>query len=190
MTEPELSRELRVRLVARDEEALAEMFDVFFERVWAFLRRSVADDGLAEDLTQDVFLRIYQALPRYDPARALRPWIFTIATNRLRDHWRSGAHRLDRQSVDVDDGALHLPADDGLPADLLEREELAGLVGEAVERLPEGMRLVVQLRAFQDLSFEEIAEVLELQPTAARKRFSRALTMLREDLANHPEALA
>ena len=190
MTSTDLPADVRRRLVERDPEALGVMFDSFFDRVWSFLRRSVPDEGTAEDLTQDVFLRVYQALPRYDPDRALRPWIFTIASNRLRDHWRSAAHRSDARSLDVEEGEVDLPADDDLPADLLERQELSGLVAEAVERLPESMRVVVQLRAYEELPFEEIAEVMEIQPTAARKRFSRALAVLREELGRHPEVLA
>lgn len=190
MADPELDPELRQRLVTREPEALTVLFDMYFDRVWSYLRRSINDESLAEDLTQDVFLKIYQALPNYDPERAIRPWIFAIATNRLRDHWRSNAKYANDLSLDVEDSEIELPSDDGLPADLLERQELAGLIGQAVSALPEGTRMVVQLRSYQELSFEEIAEVMGIQVTAARKRFSRGVAALREELGNHPEALA
>src|SRR5262245_58612108 len=83
--------EMRVRLARREPAALALFFDTFFGRVYAYLRRLVGDEHLAEDLTQEVFLQAQRAFSTYDPARDPRPWLFTIATNKLRDHWRSRA---------------------------------------------------------------------------------------------------
>ena len=86
---PPFPVELRERLARREPAALAHFFDAYFERVYGYLRRLVPDEHQAEDLTQDVFLQVHRALSSYDPTRDPRPWLFTIATNKLRDHWRA-----------------------------------------------------------------------------------------------------
>ena len=103
---PELSPEELRRLPARDEAVLGRFFDVWFGRVYAFVRRMVADEHLAEDLTQEVFAHVHRALASYDPVRELRPWLFAIATNKVRDHWRSRRHRdaEEQAALEADEG--------------------------------------------------------------------------------------
>jgi RNA polymerase sigma-70 factor (ECF subfamily) len=181
---PELSPELLARLPERDADALAAFFDAYFPRVYGYLRRLVRDEHRAEDLTQDVFVHVYRAFPTYDPARPLRPWVFTIATNKLRDHWRSRAHKdlLREESVEAGDAENELSAGSERPDTPLAREELDRLSRDAVDALPEGLRVPVVLRVWEDLSFEAIGEILERNEVAVRKRYSRALEVLRASL--------
>ncbi len=181
---PELARSVLERLPARDPAALELFFDAYFDRVFGFVRRLVDSESLAEDLTQDIFLQLYQGFPKYDPARELRPWVFTVAANKLRDFWRSRRHRdsLLEQSVDrVDEDGLglELPAATPRPEDDLEAAEAAESVRAAVDALPEGMRMTVLLRVYEGLSFEEIGRILGRNDIAVRKRYSRALEVLR-----------
>ena len=186
---PSLPREVRARLPAREPEALARFFDTYFERVHGYVRRTVQDEHLAEDLTQDVFLQIYRALPTYDPERDLRPWIFTIATNRIRDLWRSRAHQEGRDSgLDRDERVEELPAGPRRPDTELSQAELQAHLRQAIDALPEGMRMTVLLRVHEGLSFEEIGRILERNEVAVRKRYSRALEALREVLGPAWEA--
>jgi len=183
-TAPVFPAEMRVRLARRDPAALALFFDAFFDRVYAYLRRLVADEHLAEDLTQDVFLQAHRALASYDPARDPRPWLFTIATNKLRDHWRARAARGENREASLDQeelGALALglpPPPDQLPSS----EELVTRVRAAIQALPEGLRATVLLRVYEGLSFEDIGRILERNEVATRKRYSRALGALRDAL--------
>jgi RNA polymerase sigma-70 factor (ECF subfamily) len=184
---PALTPEQRLGLPARDPAALARFFDLYFERVHGYVRRLVPDEHLAEDLTQDVFLQIYRALPGYDPERELSPWVFTIATNRIRDLWRSRAHQEGRAEVDLDaeghgeDGLERLP--EGVrPDETLAQGELLEHLRRAVDGLPEGLRMTVLLRAYEQLSFEEIGRILGRNEVAVRKRYSRALEILRASL--------
>lgn len=176
--------ELREGLARREPAALARFFDHHFERVYGYLRRLVGDEHLAEDLTQDVFLQAHRALPSYDPTRDPRPWLFTIATNKLRDHWRSrAAHAasavtsLDHEDLVERVGAA--PAEGAEPADA---DDLAARVRAAIDALPGGLRATVLLRVYEGLSFEDIGRILERNEAAARKRYSRALAALRETL--------
>ena len=176
--------ELRERLARREPAALARFFDAYFERVYAYLRRLVGDEHTAEDLTQDVFLQAHRALPSYDPARDPRPWLFTIATNKLRDHWRAraaqGASTV--TSLDQEELVERAGAAEEETRPFGGEEELATRVRAAIDDLPGGLRATVLLRVYEGLSFEDIGRILERNEVAVRKRYSRALTALRESL--------
>ena len=177
----DLAQGLRDRLPAQDPEALAAFFDLYFPRVYGYLRRLLRDEHLAEDLTQEVFVHVHRALPSYDSDRPLRPWVFTIATNKVRDYWRSRRHRQSQTEESVEDLAwVDAPLEEGdQPSDQLEAQEVGAALREAVDRLPEGMRVTVFLRVYEGLSFEDIGEMIGRNEVAARKRFSRALSELR-----------
>lgn len=180
---PLLPQEVLDRLPSLDRDALAALFDAYFPRIYGYLRRLVGSEQLAEDLTQEVFVHLHQALPKYDPARDLRPWLFTLATNKLRDHWRSRQHRLAlrERTIDKEDdeAPFQLPAQVARPEEELDRHELEERVRQAVEALPEGLRMTVLLRVYEGLSFEEIGEILGRNAVAVRKRYSRGLEALR-----------
>lgn len=181
---PVLARDVLERLVERDPDALAALFDAYFDRLYGYVRRLVGSEHLAEDLTQDIFLHLYQALPKYDPERDLRPWIFTIATNKIRDFWRSRRHRDTRleRSLDAgEDGSIDVP-DDVRPEQVITRDEIEAGIREAVEELPEGLRMTVVLRVYEGMSFEEIGRVLDRNEVAVRKRYSRAIDVLRRSI--------
>lgn len=150
------------------------------------MRRLVAEDALAEDVTQDVFVHIQRSISTYDPARDLSPWVFTIAANKVRDHWRSRRHQeaLREASLDGDpDKPAPEPVDGSLgPLFALENRELKGLLDAAIDELPVGMREALVLRWFEELPFDEIGRLIGRNETAARKRYSRALAELRATL--------
>lgn len=183
----ELPPELRARLPRRDPEALARFYEIYFDRVYGYLRRMLGEDHLAEDVTQDVFMHIQRAIHTYDPARAPGPWVFTIATNKLRDHWRSRRHKDGKleDTIDGEERRLEPPARERGPLPELESAELARELSRAIETLSPAMREALLLRYFEGLSFEEIAERTGRNETAVRKRYSRALADLREALEKY-----
>ncbi len=177
----ELSPELRRRLPERDTQALGAFFDLYFDRVYGYVRRLVQDDAEAEDLTQEVFLHVQRAISTYDPSRELRPWVFTIATNKVRDFWRSRRPH-DLFDEDREGPFTGLPSREERADQSLSRQELEGRVRSAVDALPDSMRMTVLLRVYEELSFEEIARIVERTEVAVRKRYSRALEALRSSL--------
>lgn len=187
---PELSEAVRSRLPGLDEGALATFFDHYFDRVYAFLKRLVRSEHVAEDLAQDVFLHIHRALPSYDPSRPLGPWVFTIASNKLRDHWRSRRTQEDRRMVRVDDEESGVEIEGGglAPSGALVAGEEASEVAEAIASLPEMLQQTFNLRYYEGLSFAEIGAIVERNETAVRKRYSRALAELRDALAHLRQA--
>lgn len=145
----------------------------------------VGDETLAEDVTQDVFLHLQRAIPTFDASRDLSPWVFAIATNKVRDLWRSKRHQADGRTASLDDGddAPREP-DDGRAGPLLELEagELRAQLTQAVDALPAGLRAAFLLRWHEGLEFADIGRILERNEDAARKRWSRALGELRKSL--------
>lgn len=166
---------------ARDPEALARFFEATFDRVFGLVYRLLGERSMAEDVTQDVFLKAYRALERLDPRRDPAPWLTAIAYNTCRDLWRSGAYRLGRHSASIDGdpgtrARLTSPTNDP-ERDLIQSEREA-LVRRAIEQLPEPLRAAVLLYDYQGMSHQEIAEALGINHAAARKRYSRALASL------------
>ncbi len=165
----------------RDPEALAAFFERHFDRVYGLVYRLLGDRHLAQDATQEVFLKLHRAAHTVDPHRDPGPWVTTIAYNVCRDIWRSGAFRLSRQAVSLDDpshgdGAFASPAAD--PERDLIATERRERVQAAIRMLKEPLRVAVVLREYEGLSYERIAEVTGTSPVAARKRYSRGLAEL------------
>ena len=166
---------------AREPGALGRFYERYVDRVFGLVMRLLGDRALAEDVTQEVFLRIHRAAHTLDPARDPGPWVLTVAHNLCRDVWRSGAHRMARRSASVDDGAgiaetLVSPGDD--PALELVRREREVRVREALLELPETLRTAIVLHDYEGLGHEQIARRTGIEHAAARKRYSRALAAL------------
>lgn len=161
-------------------EAMAEFFDHYFDRIFGLVLRLLGDRTAAEDVTQEVFFKVYRAAHQLDPARDPGPWLTAIAYNACRDLWRSSAHRMLGKSRSIDDEAFAEPLastanDPEQDALLHERERL---VRAALAELPEALRTPVMLYEYQGMSHQEIAELLGIEHAAARKRYSRALAAL------------
>jgi len=182
-----LPPEIRAKLPLRDRAALERFYEVYFDRVYGYVRRMLSDDQVAEDVTQDVFMHIQRSIHTYDPARDPGPWVFTIATNKVRDHWRSRKHRDGQLEASLDDEErrFRAPSKDPGPLPELEREEMSRELSKAIDQLSPGMRETLVLRYFEGLSFEEIGSRIGRNETAVRKRYSRALGDLREALTRY-----
>ena len=178
---PTLTREQLEGVRRREPEALAAFFERYFDQVFGLIYRLLGERAAAEDVTQDVFLKVHRAADQLDASRNPGPWLTTIAYNACRDLWRSGAHRMARRSDPVDDdpeAGVRLTRGTNDPEDDALRVERERLVQGAIVRLPEMLRVPVVLHDYQGLSHQEIAEVLGIHHAAARKRYSRALTAL------------
>lgn len=152
----------------------------------------LGDEQQAEDVTQEVFLHVQRAIDGYDPSRELGPWVFTIAINKLRDHWRARRRRdvFDGASLDQEELGLEPSSREDGPLPRLEASEERRLLSAAIDELPESLRATLMLRIFEGLSFAEIGTLLGRNEAAVRKRYSRALEELREQLARRATGIA
>jgi RNA polymerase sigma-70 factor, ECF subfamily len=169
------------RVRRRDPDALAALFDRYFDRLYAVVYRILMNRAETEDAIQEVFLKVHRGAPSLDPGRDPLPWLVTIAANVSRDRWRSAASRLDRVSASFDaDPGLRELVSDGRPGpdrDLIAAERVER-VREALGKLKPESREVIVLREYEGLGYDRIAEILGVNETAVRKRFSRALDEL------------
>jgi RNA polymerase sigma-70 factor (ECF subfamily) len=172
--------------------AFEELLARHERKVWSFLRRSVGDPTLAEDLLQEVFLRVINARAEWRGEAKFTTWVYAIARNLCVDHARRAVHR-DARSLDAptrpDDEAgetMH----DRVAADARDAEGLASdgqvrvRVEAAVAALPPDQREVFLLREVMDLPFAEIATVVGAPEPTVKSRMRYALERLREALAD------
>jgi RNA polymerase sigma-70 factor (ECF subfamily) len=163
-------------------EAFTELFRRYREPIYGFFRRRLQDPARAEELAQEAFLVILKSVQRYEPRALFRTYLYGIAVNMVyaerRRAGRQAGHLCDEKSVDS-------AAD---PATLADPD--AGLVvRDAVGRLDENDREVLLLREYEQLSYEEIAEVLRVPVNTVRSRLFRARMALRDVLvARRPQA--
>jgi RNA polymerase sigma-70 factor (ECF subfamily) len=173
-----LSREELEGVRSRSESALDAFFEHFFDRVFAHVARLVGNPLLAEDLTQEAFLRMHRGIDQLDPARDPAPWVFTVVSNTVRDYWRSRQHRARSLETDIEQGSGTLRNGRPQPDRQLEEKEDARAIRKALDSLSESDREILLLRNREELNASEIAQVLQIKPEAVRQRHSRAVARL------------
>lgn len=166
-----------------DEQAFAALVERFQGIVIATIYRYVGDRPEAEDLAQDVFIRVYNARKNYTPQAKFSTWLFRIVTNMCLNEIRDrGRHKI--LSLAPDEVLRQHPdrgPSDG-PAHALAQAELHAQIRAAIDALPESQRLAIVYDKYQDLSYEEIAERMELTTMAVKSLLSRARENLRKRL--------
>jgi len=174
-------RNLAERLKRREPAAMAQLYDSYGKLAFSLIYRIVRDVGVAEDLVQETFLRVWNRAQRFDAARgALGPWLLAVARNRAIDYIRSSGGKMARGWLDLE-YAEHPSAFVNFESDLLTRDREMR-VRKAVDRLNENQRHVIELAYFEGLSQSEMAERMG-QPLGTVKTWVRtALKNLRDEL--------
>ena len=176
------SARLVVRYQAGDKSAMSDLYLRYFDAVYGYARLALRDSHEAEDVTQQVFMQVFQSLPSYElrGSTPFRAWLFRIARNAVVDSLR----KSDRVSVEEPATvALRMDARRGNEVEAALEWLSDGDISFFVERLPAAQRGVLVLRFMLDLSTEEVATVIGKSPKAVRQLQSRALRTLRERLA-------
>ena len=180
--------DVMLRVKAGDDAAFDYLVEKFRRPIISFMYRMARNQAVAEELGQEVFLRIYRSRHTYAAEAKFTTWLYRIATNLAVNHARdSKAERVEAtvsldesneetgMSIDVADP--HLTAEQGL----LRRERLAS-IRRHVEALPERQRLAVLMHKYQGLDYRQIADVLKLSESATKSLLFRAYETLRERL--------
>ena len=168
------------RLQRRDPRAMAELYDRYGRLVYALILRVVRDGGIAEDLVQETFLRVWNRVQGFDADRGgLAPWLLAVARNRAIDYLRSAAGRM-RNTVELPE-TEHPALFADMEKELLNSDKVRR-VRMALEKLSENHRAVIELAYFEGLSQAEMAERMS-QPLGTVKTWVRtALKSLRDEL--------
>ncbi len=169
-TSPDLF--LARRAAAADPRAWDEIIERYGERIYNLAYRFTGNPAEAEDLTQDIFLKLYRNLDRYRGDVPLMAWALRLSRNLCIDHYRH--HRVRRQAETVSDEVLrHLPSDDDLERRSQKRERRR-LVRQVLAEMSESLASVVMLRDLQGLSYNEIATFFEVPVGTIKSRLNRA----------------
>ena len=169
--------------LAGSQGAWKTLMDTFAKRIFNMAYQFCGSRQEAEDRTQDVFLKLHGALPKYDFGKNFTAWLLTLAKNHLIDEYRRTKWEK-TQRDEFDDRVLAQPAHDGPETSLVEKETKA-LVWEGLNRLSADMRMVIILRDLQGKSYEEVAEILSLPLGTVKSRVNRARIQLAQVLREY-----
>ncbi|HEU0050764.1 MAG TPA: sigma-70 family RNA polymerase sigma factor [Patescibacteria group bacterium] len=166
-----------------DKRHFAKFYDAYVERIYKFVFYRVgANKAVAEDLTQDIFLKAFEAFDRYDPSVSQVSWLYTIARNHLINEY---AKR--RPGVDLEDIEGTLEASEDLRAAYATRHDEQSLL-EAIGRLPSDDGQLIRMKYLEGWSFEDLEEIFEKKSGTLRVQATRALKKLK-GLLKDPHSL-
>ncbi len=172
-----------------DMGAFRELVETHQQRVLGTIGRMLGDETEAEDLAQQVFVRVWKSAARWEPSAKFTTWLYTIVRNLVFNESRRRSRRPSRslEEMQDDEERPHQFADAGMKSPDVEMldAEMQAAVERAIQELPEAQRMAVVLRRYQDVSYEEIAEVLNLTVPAVKSVLFRARTDLREKLKKY-----
>jgi len=163
-----------------DERGFEELVERYQVRLLNFVYRTIGDREKAEDLVQEVFIRVYRHLHRFDPAKKFSTWVYTIASNLAKNELRNRSRnplvlfQAIKKNWEDEDRPLQFEDSASRPDDLYRKRHLRELVEETVAKLPEHHRQVFVLRELEGKSYEEIAEITDCNLGTVKSRLNRA----------------
>ncbi|MDH5506309.1 MAG: sigma-70 family RNA polymerase sigma factor [Anaerolineae bacterium] len=175
-------RELVVRAQQGERQAFSDLVSTYRQGVIRVVYNICGDGYQAEDIAQEAFIRAWQKLPGYRPKASFRSWLYRIATNAALDAQRKAKPTIDLDTVQVADPSK------GLEAGLVHRQR-AERIQQAILALPAASRSVLVLREYENLSYQEISDTLEIPVGTVMSRLNYARSKMRESLADMLEAV-
>lgn len=175
-------RELAGRLKRREPQAMGELYDRYGKLVYSVILRVVKESGVAEDLTQETFVRIWNRAQFIDDEKgSLAAWVLTVARNRAIDYLRSVEGRVAQRTSEFDPALEHPSHFVDLESDIVNSDRARVLRG-AMQKLNANQRVVIEMAYYEGLSQSEMAERMK-QPLGTVKTWVRsALRVLRDEL--------
>ena len=163
-----------------EERAFQELVERYQSRLLNFVYRTIGDREKAEDLVQEVFIRVYRHLHRFDRSKKFSTWIYTIASNLAKNELRNRSRnplvlfQTIKKNWQDEDRPLQFEDPMSRPDDLYRKRHLRELVEQTVGQLPEHHRQVFVLRELEGKSYEEIAEITDCNLGTVKSRLNRA----------------
>ncbi len=180
--------EVMLRVKAGDDSAFAYLVQKYRRPMVSFMYRMAHNAAAAEDLAQEVFLRVYRSRQNYEPSAKFSTWLYRIATNLAVNYVRDTRHERPESMVSVDEqdeetGLTLDVRDKSLTAEeaMLRRERMAA-IRQRVQALPERQRMAVIMHKYQQMDYRQIAQVLKLSESATKSLLFRAYETLRVQL--------
>lgn len=181
--------DLLAKYAAGDEAAFREIVSRYKNGLYAFLRNFLNQHDLIEDVFQETFLQLYNSRESFDTSRPLRPWLFTIAANKAKDALRkqqrtaaiSVGSIADSQDMSFDDVLNALTADETMPYEELEDDEIALQVRQVIANMPENLREILILAYFNKFSYKQMADILSIPIGTVKSRLHTAVGRFAKD---------
>ena len=180
--------DVMLRVKAGDDSAFDYLVQKYRRPIIHFMYRMAHNTAVAEDLAQEVFLRVYRSRSTYQPSAKFTTWLYRIATNLGVNYVRDTRHERSENTLNLDEpdtetGQTPDLADKTTNVEqrMLERERLAA-IRRKVEALPERQRMAVLMHKYQQMDYRQIAEVLKLSESATKSLLFRAYETLRSEL--------
>ncbi len=180
--------EVMLRVKAGDESAFDYLVQKYRRPLVSFMYRMARNTAAAEDLAQEVFLRVYRSRQTYEASAKFTTWLYRIATNLAVNHARDTRHERPEITVSLDEpdedtGTTLDVADSKVTAEesLVRRERMLAIRSK-VEALPERQKLAVIMHKYQQMDYKQIADVLKLSESATKSLLFRAYETLRDQL--------
>jgi len=186
--ESQSDADIMLRVKAGDQSAFDYLVQKYRRAMVSFMYRMARNSAVAEDLAQEVFLRVYRSRETYEASAKFTTWLYRIATNLAVNHARDTRHERPEVQVSLDEPdeetgtTLELP-DASLNAEqaIVRRERMLA-IRRKVEALPEQQRLAVVMHKYQQMDYKQIADVLKKSESATKSLLFRAYETLREQL--------
>jgi len=189
--EPPSDAQIMLRVKAGDEPAFDYLVQKYRRPIVSFMYRMAHNAAAAEDLAQEVFLRVYRSRASYEASAKFTTWLYRIATNLAVNHARDTRHERPEVTVSLDEpdeetgNTFELP-DGAMNAEqAMVRRERMKAIRRKVEALPEQQRLAVIMHKYQQMDYKQIAEVLKRSESATKSLLFRAYETLREQLKEY-----
>jgi RNA polymerase sigma-70 factor (ECF subfamily) len=180
--------EIMLRVKSGDDSAFNYLVQKYRRPIVSFMYRMAHNSAAAEELAQEVFLRVYRSRANYEASAKFSTWLYRIATNLGVNHARDTRHerpenRVNLDEADEESGQTPDLADKtpNIEEEILRRERLAA-IRQKVEALPERQRLAVLMHKYQQMDYRQIADVLKLSESATKSLLFRAYETLRQEL--------
>lgn len=173
------------RCLEGDGAAWDTLVRTYWRRVFNIAYKFVARFDEAEDLTQEIFVKLFRALPTYDRRASFETWLTRVSRNLCIDHYRRRRREEERFTDEIDPDAIELEELVSRPDATVEQREEVSIVRQALAKLPPTYREAVALRDIHELSYEQIAERLQLAEGTVKSRINRG----RKELARHLQML-
>lgn len=183
-------KELIENAIDGNSEAFGELVALYEKKIYSFALGMLSDPDDAFDVSQDTFLKAYRSLGTFKGESSFYTWLYAICRNCCYDYIKQRTRRIKRnvslsEYENDDDGvAVEIPDTSSQPDIILERNQAIELITQAVASLPEKHREIIVLRDFEDLSYEQIAAVLDISEGTVKSRLNRARVKLQALLAD------
>ena len=171
------------RCLKGDQRAWDEIVRLYWRKVFNVAYKFVGRQDEAEDLAQDIFLKLFRSLKTFDRRANFSTWLISVSRNLCIDHYRTMRREHDLVTHDVDVVSLARPSALDSPQVALERRDRVALLRAALDKLAPSLRTAVMLRDIQELSYQEIAEKLGVPEGTVKSRINRGRTELARQIA-------